>query len=773
MTVAGISGLHVVGVRHHSPACARLVAHTLRAVRPRHVLIEGPADMNPRLDELLLPHELPIALFSAYRDGHRAHASWSPFCAYSPEWVALAEGRAAGAQVRFMDLPAWDEAFHGVRNRYSDGDRRSARVVQTLCHKLGIEGLDALWDHLFEQPGPEDALAERLRTYFEALRGDVPADETDAPREAFMLAHVEAALADGGPVVVVCGGYHAPVLARAAPKPGARFPEPPQQPSAKSYLVPYSFRRLDAFTGYESGMPSPAFYQSVWEQGAEAASEHMLRAAVERLRKRGQHVSSADLIAASTMAEGLARLRGHRVLGRTDLLDGMASALVKDSLEAELPWAVRGVPSPDTDPLLLEVLRALSGEQVGRLAELTPQPPLLVDVQRVLVELDLAPRPRPRKVKVELRDAAGLERSRALHRLRVLGIPGFTKDAGPAFPTDPVLQEDWTIGSPEDLTSAIIEASGWGGTLEQAASGRIEEALLEAGPNLDRLALLLAESLFIGARALADRVLAAVAAQAKHEPELARLGAALARLLSVWRHDVLLGAQGSADIGAIIAAAVERGLWLLEQVDGPALPADEGQLRAIAALRDALRFAGRALALDDVATAAVFQRRLADPRSPPAVRGAALGALWSLGRFADEEAATASAVRATRAAALPASFGDFLAGLFKLAREQVVRTPPVTAVLDEVLGELAEQDFLVALPALRLAFGFFPPSEKADIARSVLTLHGRDPAEARSLLRLGASPEVVAAGTALDDEVERVLRRFGLAPAKEEASRGA
>ena len=44
--------LAVLGVRHHSPACARLVRETIDRLRPAYVLIEGPADMNPHLDEL-------------------------------------------------------------------------------------------------------------------------------------------------------------------------------------------------------------------------------------------------------------------------------------------------------------------------------------------------------------------------------------------------------------------------------------------------------------------------------------------------------------------------------------------------------------------------------------------------------------------------------------------------------------------------------------------------------------------------------------------------
>ena len=211
--------LTVVGVRHHSPACARLVEHRLRQLRPRLVLIEGPADMNSRLGELELAHRLPIAVFTFYQSAGRYHASWTPFCEYSPEWVALRTAREIGAEVRFMDLPAWDKSFHGVRNRYSDGERRTARLIETLCRKLGLEGMDALWDHLFEQPCELDTLAERLRVYFDSFRAEEEATGSDHRREAFMLAHVEAALALGdGPVMVVCGGFHSPVLARGAPR---------------------------------------------------------------------------------------------------------------------------------------------------------------------------------------------------------------------------------------------------------------------------------------------------------------------------------------------------------------------------------------------------------------------------------------------------------------------------------------------------------------------------------------------------------------------------
>src|SRR5262245_14153070 len=112
--------LHVVGVRHHSPACSRLVRHVIERARPRYVLIEGPSDMNGRIGEMLLEHVLPIAVFSYAQGQGLHHASWAPFCAYSPEWVAIDRAQGAEGEALFIDLPAWHEAFVEVENRYSD-----------------------------------------------------------------------------------------------------------------------------------------------------------------------------------------------------------------------------------------------------------------------------------------------------------------------------------------------------------------------------------------------------------------------------------------------------------------------------------------------------------------------------------------------------------------------------------------------------------------------------------------------------------------------------
>jgi len=731
--------LHVVGVRHHSPACARLVGQTIRALEPRHVLIEGPSDMNARLDELLLPHTPPVAVFTYYRSAERSHASWTPFCRHSPEWVALRAGREVGAEVRFMDLPAWSEAFAGCDNRYADRPDRWKRALDALCRRLGVDDPDTLWDHLFEQPLPLDELAEALRVYFQELRGDEAGDERDAPREAFMARALAWAVADasrtGGTVVAVCGGYHAPALERlvAAISPGdapRSFPEPPAPEGAArhgSYLVPYSFRRLDSFVGYQSGLPSPAYYDAVWEKGPEAAAGALLEAAVRRLRAKKQPVSPADLIACTTLASALARMRGHRCLTRGDLLDGVASALVKDALEAPLPWSYRGTLRPRTDPVLVEVVAALSGERDGRLAPGTPRPPLLADVDAVLAAhgLELPADARDtRSVTVDLAKEADRARSRVLHRLRVLAIPGIARRSGPAWATDAELVETWELSRPFEAESALIEAASFGATLEGAAVAKLEEALRAAAGQLSRLASLLGEAVFVGLDGLSARLLPELSAGVQAERSLGELGAATGRLLGLWRHGALLGAEHAAPLRRVLEACAGRGLWLVEGILGPAAPADEAELTAMTALRDVFRF-GVSLDLPRAEAQGVMSRRAADADAPPALRGAAVGFLWSLGLSAGADG-EALARRALLATARPDTMGDFLAGLFAVAREESLAATGLVAAVDAAVSALGHEELLIALPSLRLAFSFFPPLEKERLGRTIAALHGRE-----------------------------------------------
>jgi hypothetical protein len=760
--------VHIVGVRHHSPACARLVRDKILRERPSYVLVEGPSDMNARMEELLLPHQLPIALFSYKQSAEGASRwTWTPFCEFSPELVALEAARKVSAQALFMDLPAWDDVFAGLEDRF--GRVRPSDRLHEVIDSLGFEDTDALWDHLFEQPRSMERLEDELSRYFQMLRGDEPAGDRDTPREETMARAIAAAVSACGDhenVVVVCGGFHKPALERMWPTAKAEFPVVPGVPEGTrvgSYFVPYTLRRLDSFAGYASGMPSPGYYQAVWEKGASAAAEHMLFFAIRHLRKKAQRVSPADAIAASTLAHGLRAMRGHDVLTRIDVLDGLAGALVKEALDAPLPWTRRGTLARHTDALLVELVSAFSGQKQGVLAPGTPAPPIVTDAFAELARVGITPSRTVEKRVVAVTEPKGRAESHVLHRLEVLQIPGFQRLRAPVLSrgkTD--LTELWSIERTLETDPGLVTAAVYGGSLLQAARAKLEE---QCGEEADSamLAEALESAAACGISELSTRWLARIGNRVREEPSFGSLGAATRRLLSLFRGDWLLELRGSVDLALVLASCLDRGLWLLEGMRGATAPADDGHIAAVRALRDLLRHGPLAVTAERPRALSVCERRVADAEAPPAIRGAALGCVWSL-RAVDQSdpVEEASAVLALRAAWRAATIGDYLAGLFALAREEVRASEPLLHAIDDALSQMMPEDFMIALPALRQAFAFFPPRERLSIAEGVLARGGAVNVDPSSMLRTRFNVEVVREGVRIDTAARDQAARFGL-----------
>src|SRR5947208_3555524 len=97
--------IHVFGIRHHGPGCARSLLAALAALEPDIVLVEGPPDAQAVLP--LLTHAAmrpPVALL-VYAPDQPHRAAFYPFTTYSPEWQALRYALGRGIPARFIDLP--------------------------------------------------------------------------------------------------------------------------------------------------------------------------------------------------------------------------------------------------------------------------------------------------------------------------------------------------------------------------------------------------------------------------------------------------------------------------------------------------------------------------------------------------------------------------------------------------------------------------------------------------------------------------------------------
>lgn len=748
--------VRVIGVRHHSPACARLIQRVIQQRKPAAVLIEGPGDFNPRLGELMLEHTLPVALYSYANEGTRPAQCWFPFLDYSPEWVALRGGQQVGALLRFIDLPHWQYRAIADTHDTKGGLQprtRYAQALQLMCERLGCDGGNALWDHLFEGELDDAELQQRLDLYFDELRGDDPGTPQDQARELQMarwVAWAQAQVAADGEVLVICGGWHKRAIEQLWPLqatgPEPVSPAPDDVRSAGCYLVPYEYRQVDALSGYSAGMQSPQFYQWVWQSGLQGAGEHALRRITRRLRAKAVPFSTAELIAMRSAQQSLAQLRGHRLPLRGDILDALQSTAIKEALDAPAPWASQGVLGDQHHPVLREALLALTGEGGGTLHPDTPLPPLVHDVSARLKQCELTPQAQvlsgkdKHTIVIDHRRAIDLPRAHTLWQLHLIGLEGAklletrAPHAARQLPATLNFEEHWSLTQGERWFPNLIEAAAFGATLESAARNRLTLLIAQSQADVAQAASCLLKAVRAGLLDMGDALGQQLEAAIPAAHDLAALARAAGLLFQV----VQAGFWGQ-DTRALLERALSvlaaRILWLLEERQGAQDKQMEADVAAVSVFDNLLRLKLEASSgISRNATLATLLRLARNTQSPPALRGAALAVVYVHGALGDQAGAQILALM--RAVPPRDALGDFLYGLFCCARVLATESDAIVGAVHEALEGMGSDDFLVALPQLRAAFAWFPPRERGALAVRVAALLGLSSAEQASLLSL-------------------------------------
>lgn len=754
-------------VRHHSPASADLLSQLIEELKPGAVLIEGPSDFNDSINELSLEHELPIAIYSYFQlvenqsQTATHHGVYYPFCEYSPEWVAIQAARSCGAAIRFIDLP-WAESFEHERttHRYADAELRRGRYVQALCERLQVEDFDDLWDRLIESQ-----LGLSRRDYLHRVHSlclnirvwEQPISLSDRQREAFMAAEIRASQARfEGPLVVVTGGFHSGALAaRLSGLDCLGSTDDAQENGARRIaqrgiaLTTYSYQRLDNLTGYDAGMPSPGFYEYAWRQRRDRRTfdhQPLLSRLVDALRGRKQTLSTADLIAVETSAQAIAALRGRRHVWRRDLLDAVTSCLIKDELEY-------GCASPFIDAVH-EVLR---GERRGRLAQGTRLPPLVRDIQDQLETFGLRPDQRGRQIELDLTDPEGQRQSRLLHRLRILEIRGFSRRGGTDFSQRDNLDRLWELWqlrwSPE-FEASCIEASRYGTRLSTAAAACLTQQAAQTERDATAAAELLILAAQAGVETLSQSLLESLERLIHSEPRFVGATSCLEHLLFLYCFDEALGTQRLEALRTLVRETFSRSLALCESHGRP-VSDPRSLLRGMRTMRETFRRLPDVLDWTAEEIGDVIRRVQSDAHKPPLLRGAAAGMLWSLG-----QATTESVLEDLLFFSDPEQLGDFLAGLFAVAREQVQRQPELLRAIDQLLLDFAADDFQAALPSLRLAFTSFTPREKHHMLSTLF--QSLQPHLKPSAALATADAETVQEAVAIEERLFEAVKRYGL-----------
>ncbi len=762
--------LFLAPIRHHSPACAWAVRQLILDVQPDHVLIEAPVDLETHIDMLVEPETKPPVAVAAIveKDKDARLAAYYPFCTHSPEYVALVEGRAAGANVRFMDLPSADKAMSATPT-----DRPSLVVedealfdrgdyIAALCRELGCRDGFELWDHLFEsrlgQPDWRDLLAD-IGSYCAAIRAATPEDAIessgDIARESHMRAILEETLEQGGTTVVVAGGFHVPALVDAGHGPRTKLPGGARD-AAKSYLIRYGFGALDALNGYGAGLPQPGYYDYLWQRANAAGGGlpwrqtalDLISAFGEHLEAEGHRISVPAQVEIVRVAEGLASMRGRPGAGRHDLIDAVRTALVKEEVGAREIWTER-------------LLAFLRGTRIGDVPASAGSPPIVEDARRRARanRIDVSDGARRRRRLDIRRKPAHLEASRFFRAMTLLESGFAELETGPDYLNGVNigrLFEEWSYAWSPLTEGRLIELAMYGDNIADACLHLLEsrrEAMREDGRSRDISALagLFAEGILAGLGARLASFLGLLGSDIQDSTDFELVASALRRLHYIAQASGPLGIPDELDLDAAQQIAYHRLVYLCDDLPATNEEQEQSRMEALRLTVEMLRDPAAAMFDHGLFDAAID--RVADANPPPQLLGAILAICVQAGRR--EANVICSAIEGSFAGTVEEQRDRIgvLRGMLYTAPELLWSSQAVLEVVDKLLTGMSDSEFLELLPHIRLAFTALNPREADKLAGLLADVHG-----GRITDFMGQSSSLTAEDLDRGIQLERVLQ---------------
>ncbi|WP_433587760.1 DUF5682 family protein [Providencia alcalifaciens] len=770
--------LYFAPIRHHSPACAYSVLALIEQVKPDYVLIEGPDSFNPLIAGLLDGDTRPpvaimgqTAVKGAPEQCDESDAvtksAYFPFCEYSPEWQALRIGQQHQAQLRFIDLPwtAQVECDHESENPHHSLQRERylahSLFIAQLAKKCGCRDHDELWEHLFELR-PLASVANWSGFFRDSFvwcalarldyEPEVLVSEGSTQREAHMQAHIQTikAAEPNAKIVVVTGGFHTLALIEGLGKTADQQFElsteqqkqfTAQQKLAErdsAWLIRYSFDRLDALNGYASGMPSPAFYQKVWEGllteradqseqkiAATAAYRNQLGiqflAYVAEVLREKQFDAAPGFLSVKLAAEQslrLAAFRGHTGAGRYDLLDGLQSAFIKGSLDES------------QDELWQQIKTCFSGFTLGQIPKGTLSPPLVSETYslakafRFKLDDTLA---KTSRLDV-YRNKQHRLRSRFLHLLTFLEIHFAKPISGPNFLSGnqmDLLFEEWQYAWTPNVEGELIALSEKGTQLKSIALNKIlamEKQLEEQGVSRSSQSAvtLLMQAALIGLHQRIPTLFMLLDSYIQQDNKFESLVACGHKLVHLWRGRGFFDLAEDSGIKERINRVVQQIFFCLDQVSQGDEQQQEHYFDALLSCRELITFIPEISPETNYSAEFYAQLNWLDGRlnHTPLIKGA-VDAIRYLGGKIDESVLINEIQRTFSLGSDPELAIGYFIGIMRTAPELVVRLPLLIEQLNELLNGWDDARFIQVLPDLRFAFSQLTPKQNAQMARVV------------------------------------------------------
>jgi|SRR5579859_66866 len=576
------------GIRHHGPGSARSLLAALEALKPDVLLVEGPPEAEPLLPLLAYKEMKPPIALLLYAADQPKLATFYPMAVFSPEWQAIQFAARHSIPIRFMDLP---QAHHfAIAHEQLEREKAKAQPAQTsppenvlpaqnapeneapdtnneesqpeegdakasiaihedplnwLATAAGFEDGESWWEHMVEHRQTAGDIFPAIAEAMTTLRKELPVQGgeayqlREARREAYMRQCIRAAEKEFEKIAVVCGAWHVPALqTMPTAKDDAAILKGLPRLKVQATCVPWTHGRLSFRSGYGAGVDSPGWYHHLWTAKDQPIIRWMTKIA-RLLRKEDLDASSAHIIESVRLSETLASLRERPLPSLAELNEATLSVLCHGNAA----------------PLQLIQRKLIVGEQMGSVPAETPAVPLQQDVASEQKRLRLKPDAEQRELDLDLRNVTDLERSRLLHRLRLLGIAWGEQKTG-GHRSKGTFHEIWKIEWDPEFEITLIERGSWGNILSIATTAYTRH-LADQAKDLPQLTALIEDVLLAELPEAADHVLQRIENEAAVANDSLQLMAALPALANVMRYGNVRGTE-TATVAHLVRGFVAR-----------------------------------------------------------------------------------------------------------------------------------------------------------------------------------------------------------------------
>ena len=499
---------HVLGIRHHGPGSARSVLAALQQLQPDCILVEGPPDANALITQIDHPEVIPpVALLvnTPVQKEQRSQALFFPFAEFSPEWQALQYALKHQIHHEFMDLSCshrfalqqqYAEQAHSTEDNHLDNrddnneeefdlakqqwQRERMDPIALLAQQAGYQDSERFWEHLVEQQPHAGEMFQAISMAMGNLREAIdqhvdPQDhdyQLEQYREAAMRKTIRQAVKQGfQSIVVICGAWHAPLLAdlKSTLKSDHALLKSLPKTKVESAWIAWTHGRLNRSSGYGAGVNAVGWYAHLWKYyqqleqqiDSQTISIDWLSQFAHALRQHGHDASSAQLIDAIKLIDGLLLLRGRRIPDLDDLFDVIQTVLHHGQT----------LPEPVLEQLL-------EGEKLGQLPEHYVELPLQQDFIKQCKSFRLKLEAAHRSIELDLRENYDLAKSQFLHRVDLLGL-SWARNVSPSSSRGNY-KEAWRLSWQPENSLYLNEMSLWGYTVVDACHHYVQHRINQA-----------------------------------------------------------------------------------------------------------------------------------------------------------------------------------------------------------------------------------------------------------------------------------------------------